>query len=513
MRFDIKGKIISNLCLRIVLISSLVVGIIAHGSALFNKYAMHDEITTTIGLAYSAGRWLLGIFCAIDLRICGGYRYSTPVINVLLSILFISLSSYLVISLLEIKNKVFWVLISGLMVAFPMVAIGFGYMFMSQYYALSLLFAVAGTYFICKYNKWYTWTSGIVLSCWSLGIYQAYLPVILGLMVLHLMLKIVKDETKTVKNFLTRVAYLVLSSIAVMVLYVVVTFIFLRIYNIELVDYRGISSVGKGGIITYLARVKDAYLYFISPKPLQYDTNSMFPMSSIYLYKVSMLFTAILLVFGLINKCKKNIIKYIEIVLLVLVLPLAINFIFIMCEPDLVTQLMVYGQVLFFVSFIWAVEQLMTGEKKYHKIVLNLSYVLVFLLLIIYCKYDNVVYLKTEFTQERLKSYYTTLITRIKSTDGYKDEYPVVYINENNIKDLSAVEIEDFSSIRLAYLESYEGGINNYAWRDFVDKWCGYKPIVGNVEEFKDMPEVRDMPSYPDSGSIKVIDKTVVIKF
>ena len=75
------------------------------------------------------------------------------------------------------------------------------------------------------------------------------------------------------------------------------------------------------------------------------------------------------------------------------------------------------------------------------------------------------------------------------------------------------MEIEDFSSIRLAYLESYEGGINNYAWRDFVDKWCGYKPLVGNEEEFKQIPEVRNMPSYPDSGSIKVIDKTVVIKF
>ena len=128
-------------------------------------------------------------------------------------------------------------------------------------------------------------------------------------------------------------------------------------------------------------------------------------------------------------------------------------------------------------------------------------------------KYDNVTYLKAEFTQERLKSYYTTLITRIKSVEGYKDEYPVIYINENNIKDLSATELEEFEPIKLAYLNNYEDGINNYAWRYFLDKWCGYNPVMGNKEEFESLLEVKNMPRYPDSGSIKIINKVVVIKF
>ncbi len=45
----------------------------------------------------------------------------------------------------------------------------------------------------------------------------------------------------------------------------------------------------------------------------------------------------------------------------------------------------------------------------------------------------------------------------------------------------------------------------------------GFSPIVRNSDEdeayFCAHPEVKAMPVYPDSGSIKVIDDTIVIKF
>ena len=155
METYIKGKVIDTLCLKLVMLSGLIVGFIAHGIAAFNKFAIHDEVLTTIGLNYSGGRWLLGLFAALDRRICGGCRYNTPLLYVLVSIIFTSLSAYFIIKLLEINNKVFWMIIAGIMVSFPMVAIGFGYMFMAPYYSLSLFFATLGASFICQYKKWY----------------------------------------------------------------------------------------------------------------------------------------------------------------------------------------------------------------------------------------------------------------------------------------------------------------------------------------------------------------------
>lgn len=56
--------------------------------------------------------------------------------------------------------------------------------------------------------------------------------------------------------------------------------------------------------------------------------------------------------------------------------------------------------------------------------------------------------------------------------------------------------------------------VNNYAWRAFVERHCGYAPEeIWDREKYEKMDEVRQMPSYPDKGSIKVISDTAVIKF
>ena len=55
--------------------------------------------------------------------------------------------------------------------------------------------------------------------------------------------------------------------------------------------------------------------------------------------------------------------------------------------------------------------------------------------------------------------------------------------------------------------------VNSYNWTLFVKVWTGYDPVIIEEDEFKDLPEVKMMSSYPDNGSIKVIDETVVVKF
>lgn len=35
----------------------------------------------------------------------------------------------------------------------------------------------------------------------------------------------------------------------------------------------------------------------------------------------------------------------------------------------------------------------------------------------------------------------------------------------------------------------------------------------GGGHDLKEIPEVQNMPSYPDDGSIKIIDNVIVVKF
>lgn len=43
--------------------------------------------------------------------------------------------------------------------------------------------------------------------------------------------------------------------------------------------------------------------------------------------------------------------------------------------------------------------------------------------------------------------------------------------------------------------------------------WNGFNPVTIDQTEFENSPIVKNMPCYPDDGSIKVINNVVVVKF
>ena len=58
-----------------------------------------------------------------------------------------------------------------------------------------------------------------------------------------------------------------------------------------------------------------------------------------------------------------------------------------------------------------------------------------------------------------------------------------------------------------------EGYTNNYRWKEFMLQWCGYSPTLADGKDFADLEEVREMPHYPDDGSIRVINGTLIVNF
>lgn len=44
--------------------------------------------------------------------------------------------------------------------------------------------------------------------------------------------------------------------------------------------------------------------------------------------------------------------------------------------------------------------------------------------------------------------------------------------------------------------------------------WCGFShEEITETSEVESMQEVQDMPSYPDSGSVRIINGVIVVKF
>jgi len=497
---------------KIAFLSTLIFGLIAQGMALFNKFSFHDDVAELfgVGATTSSGRWMLELLSQMEKSIFGDGHYSLPIMNGLFSIACIGIAAVLIVYLLEINLDIACIFVGAIMVVFPMITSLFSYMFTAPFYMLALCVSVCGVVLVCKRKRM---IAGAILIACAIGVYQAFIPVVLSLMLMYF-IKLLMYENVEAKEAFSKMLMLLGSCVLFMAIYLIMNKIFLNIYDVELTSYQGISTMGAGTSATeYIERIGYAYKDFIFPTK---DTSyNMYPMNTYKWYMISLVIMLVLLIHRCIRVFKNNKLKGIMFVVAALCIPLAVNFIFVMVDPIYVHSLMTYGQVFYYVLFVLIVEQtmsLLSSEKvkKYLNIAVIIS---TMLLVIMYARFDNQCYLKATFVREEVNTYMTTLVTQIKSTDGYKDEYPVVFMNQCNIQDMTVYDMPELSHINIITYADMEGYINSYVWTIYMNRWCGYNPIQGDPSLFYGLPEYEEMPHYPDDGSIKVIDETVVVKF
>lgn len=177
-------------------------------------------------------------------------------------------------------------------------------------------------------------------------------------------------------------------------------------------------------------------------------------------------------------------------------------------------SLMVYAKVFPFILFSWLTEKYGFRQGHFQKTVSLVTVSIMLLSLGMYCRIDNKCYLRATFAQQNAISYFTTLITQIKSTENYKDEMPVTFINAKAKSDLTFIHNEAFKNVDYSpYYMDVSGYLNTYSWYHFMKQWCGFAPIIVDSNDYEVLEEVINMPHYPDYGSIRIINDTVVVNF
>ena len=491
-----------------VLISVFMGLLLSHSMALFNKISFHDDVYTLfdVGGTYSLGRWGLAFLREFVAFLFGAKNdtgfYSLPIMAGIYSFLFVGMSVCLIVKLMDIKNNLLCAALGLLFISTPYFASLFGYVFTASYYVFALFLSIMGAYLICYYKKWYSFLGGLFLILCSLSIYQAFYAFALSLMLLYYIKETLDEKGASWRIFFKRGLYYFTSIAIPLALYLALTPIFCSITGTSLSDYQDINKMGNVDIPTYLNRIPYVYNNFL------YLIKSIYRFSNIHiLYWVLLGLAVILCMQKLWDILKKDIKKAVQFFILLCFLPLAFDFTSLVVDRFNIHILMLYSQIMFMVLIAYLIEQTEFFEKiSYRLVVVCFS-----LIILMQIRTDNIFYLKAEITQTRLISYFTTLVTRIKSTEGYKDEYPVAYINERSKRDFQVKELSFRDYSVLPYKSTY-ALLNSYAWRKFVASWCGFTPrvVYGN---FRDHPEVKEMPHYPDDGSIRLIDKVIVVKF
>lgn len=502
-------------CIKVCLISSLIWGLLAHGVALTTKFAVADEVHFgfSVGSTIVSGRWFLEILGRFVRFFFGSPNFSLPLTGGLLTIFLTGLCSCTLAAWMGLKSKTSWVLVSGLMMTFPVISGLFFYIFTSPYYMFGLLLLLLGSMILSKQRSWRAFGGGVILVTLSISIYQAFIPLFLSLLLTYFIKEVLCAEKWTVKILLREIFWYCSACITTILLYFLSVKLSTSLIQQELLPYKGISSMGTATISDYLYRIKLAiYLFFLPTRCDRYAFIFPYRLTDCYyLMLISIYLLGALLV---LRTFKRNWVKSLSLLLVFAVFPLSANFIYVMCEQEDIYTLMQFGLLAPFLLLICLADWQFFGHRL-NKPIKECLCVFLCLFCLFCVRTDNAVYTKGIFVQTRAQSYFTTLVTQIKSVPGYTSATPVAYIGDTSIcMDPTFQRIDGFGALTMAPLP-YDATpfCVGYDWQEFLHLWCGFAPVTASSEAFEILPEVQNMPSYPDSGSIRMIDGVVVVKF
>ncbi len=488
--------------IRLFFLSVFCFGILAHGMMMFNKYSFGDDswLLFSIGSLVDVGRWMLGVIGKLYGLIFRN-NYSLPLLHVFWTMVFTGLSGSVIIRTLDLKNRWGIVCLAAVMIAIPSVTGTFGYLFTSAYYAFAAFLALLSSVMLFRAENQKQMLAADFLLCCTIGIYQAEAALAVSFLLI-LLLKECLENRMSRRAFLKRAGILLGSLLISAAMYAGITELFLKAFHMTMSSHAGLDQLSaSAGSSMVLGRILKAYQEFVLPAA-KASTN-MYPGNIRILYEGLLVLELVMLGREL-RKTASHALN-LEMLLFLLLFPLSVKLMFLLTDAAYVHSLMMYADIMVFVLALMLIERSSGSEVRKGAIFL------IALISVMFVRYDNVVYLKTEIQQSQAISYYSSLITRIRSVPGYTDDTPVCWIG--SLKEASDQTIPDDQEFREAITAPYdEVMIRDYAWNHMMKLWCGFDPETVSADGFSDREEVQEMPSYPDDGSIRMIDGTVVVK-
>lgn len=495
----------------ITFVAAVFWGLAAHGYIFLNKFCWHDDMKELfgVGATYSSGRWFLGILGETVQRLFG--NVSVPWFHGLVSLLFLAAGSVLLAELFQLKQNVSRILLAGMMVVFPSWTVTYAYMFTAAYYASAVFLAILGIYLVWKASKaWCGMLSGAVCFCLSLGIYQAYLPLAATILLIAFLNDvIVKEECSFREHFMKGILGVCTLAFGV-ILYFIVNQFFLYIMHVELTDYQNIKNMGQTNIKMIAEGIVSAWKDFLVPSQGSAD---MYMQSARGVYYAVLGLSICFLVYHIIQCWKKNRTAVFFLLAGALCFPVGVNLLYLMGDMGDIYGIMLYAKAMVFILPIVLVERIKLDTWRIRKYGTLLLSILLIYVGVFYTHYANACYLQAEFHQEQVISWLNTLVARIQSEDGYNRGLPIVYLNSEGpgyVPPESTLALMEIPNVDILPYQN----VTFSNWKTALFRWCGFRhEELTETSEIESWQEVLDMPSYPDSGSVRIIKGIIIVKF
>ena len=492
--------------------ATFLFGFVVHLFSITNIIHNYDDVAVAIqgyGTGLTSGRWALSLLGDFFLNHFGLWNVSY--LNSLAFLLLVALSASCVVRTFRINNKMPAILTGMLLICFPTATSTLFFKYTVAFYGLAIFLSVVTVYFADRGKMGWIILSGLCTAV-SLGIYQAYLPVTISLMILLLLVCILRD-TPPLRFILKKALHYAFSLVTGLIFYYLFLKISLKRNQTELAGYQGIDQMGSFSLSSFPGLLIRSYKCFLS---LAYtDVYQLSPTHLVNLiYDILGLLCITVIIIILIKK-KPRVSLIICVLLLCLIFPIGVAFIHIMCPNSYIYTMMVYSFVAVPLAPIVLVEVMLTMVQTWRKKVQNIfsktTIVALLLLIGIYSYYDNVNYTAMYYSTEQMENYMNSVVTQVKMTEGFDTSKKWVFVGKVNDPLL-------YNKWQEAPLY---GGNEPYLQTTYSrDCWIGYYDgyavplIVGDeANAIAEQDEVKAMPCYPNYGSVKVIDDMVIVKF
>lgn len=494
---------------KVVFISTFVCGLIAHLYIYTNTIPnfdgisrMYDEQQMTI-----VGRWFLHYASW-----CNSYTQMPMVIGVL-AMLFLAAAAALVIHMFRIESWLLAGMWGAMFAVFPAIADTNAYTYTASAYCIAIFLATLGIV-IAEKKRW-GFLYGAIFLVLSMGIYQTYVTVAITLAVLLVIQKVLNKENQ-VKDILAKgIQYIIHIALGTVIYYVVLK-IFLYVKNLTLCSYLGMSNVESSypfsEIGTTLAKTYSQVweFFFVGTSGVE---GYVFIVPNVVIGIASLILLAIIVK---VQSLKQIPIKLIGLVIMLLILPMAVNFTQVISPYSSPRLLMKFSFVYLYLLPVVLAEKV--KELKAEKKAIEVSVIAVlgcFLMLSLYFwQYDNLLYTLLNQTHRATLSFVTNVVSRVESCAGYQTGMEVVIIG-GFPSDRYDTDIGVYARVSSgSTLSSSVIPLNKHIYY-YMNDWLNV-PVEEPEEEvfirIAQSETFKQMPLYPDDGSVAIIDNCVVVK-
>lgn len=498
---------------------TMILGFIAHGFRLTNKFFCEDSFnylyTISASWTISIGRFLLPLVEKVR-----GPKEATWVIGVL-SLIWISFTAIVIIKLFDLKNNLYVILVSAILVCNPVVAGTFSYMYTADGYFFGLLLAVLSVYLSVNAKKFWELIVAAILLGLSMGFYQSYVSVAILLLELWLILTL-NDREKSLKDFWKKTGSFAAMGIMAVVIYYPLMKIVMKITDHEVSGYMGLDgeqsfSLGRVADIFINSYVEFARYYLV------HFEIDFYNVSNVLMFILTAALLAILM-FGRKEDKKigagETVIRLGLEALLLLFMPIATHIFFVL-SPDVkyLSAPMLYSMGIFYIFPIILMQILYGGAgdidswKNKQDVLKQIPQGIMLLFMFAICFHFIVItdqaYESMYRANKNMENQLNRIQVRLEMTEGYEEGMDLAVIGcTYQLPDYleSAPRLSGVvSNLFMTGKDEYVHGLNWFLSTDYGNASFDECKEIVNSEEF------AEMNMWPQEGCTKVIDGIMVL--